>query len=267
MNVFLSWSGEKSKDCALALRQWLPMLFPTVAPWMSEEDIRKGKPWTEELKQALSQARFGIICVNPSNIGGQWLLYEAGALAYAMDDAYVATFLVALSPRELAEGPLSIFQHTVFKKDDVRRLARTVNSAFGSEGYGDHELQERYEEIWPALENMLSPIVASFDQSQDAGEKIPISLSSTILAESKSETERLPRDAESILRQLADQPDVPMGVVQIGGLLGMHQSKARVRLNELLSNRFVVADGHTIGGDAYRIAEKGNLYLVQYDLV
>jgi hypothetical protein len=259
LNIFLSWSGKDSKNCALALREWLPKLFPTAAPWMSQEDIRKGKPWTEELKQAIAQAKFSIICINPSNINKQWILYEAGALAYAMDDPYVATFLVALTPKDVSDGPLAIFQHTVCTKDDVKRLAHTINDVLTADSYEDHELDNRFEGLWPSLMNTLSPIAASFGKNKSTAENTP--------SARDSETGTLPRNAERILRTLAEQPHLPMGALQLSSHVDMHQTRAIVSLKQLLSHEYVSVDGRTIGGDAYLITEKGHQYLVKYNLV
>ncbi len=188
-------------------------------------------------------------------------------LAYAMDDAYVATFLVALSPQDLTDGPLSIFQHTVFKKDDVRRLAQTINSALGSDSYGDSELQERLGDVWPKLESRIFPIAASFEQNLAAEENIPSSLGPAIISEVKSETVRLLKDAERILRALVNQPHIPMGALQIRSIIETHHARARVRLRELLSEGYVFVDGSAPDGDTYRITDKGQEYLVQYDLI
>ena len=40
MKVFLSWSGEASKEAATALYNWLPTVIQTVKPYMSAENIR-----------------------------------------------------------------------------------------------------------------------------------------------------------------------------------------------------------------------------------
>ena len=42
MRVFISWSGERSKVLAQALKEWLPLVLHNVEPWMSEVDIAAG---------------------------------------------------------------------------------------------------------------------------------------------------------------------------------------------------------------------------------
>ena len=53
MRVFLSWSGERSKLLAAALRDWLPLVLHSVEPWFSSEDIDKGAKWLVTLSSEL----------------------------------------------------------------------------------------------------------------------------------------------------------------------------------------------------------------------
>jgi hypothetical protein len=59
MKVFLSWSGERSRAIAEALREWIPNVIQAVQPWMSAEDIDKGLRWISEVAIELEQTRFG----------------------------------------------------------------------------------------------------------------------------------------------------------------------------------------------------------------
>ena len=78
-NVFIRWSGPRSKSAAEALKDWLPTILQTARPWMSATDIEKGTRWREEFAAALDTMKAGIICLTPENLAAEWLLFEAGA--------------------------------------------------------------------------------------------------------------------------------------------------------------------------------------------
>jgi hypothetical protein len=42
MNVFISWSGERSKKVAELLDNWLQCVLQSVKPWMSSRGIDRG---------------------------------------------------------------------------------------------------------------------------------------------------------------------------------------------------------------------------------
>jgi hypothetical protein len=67
MNVFISWSGPRSRFLAEALRAWLPRVIQAAKPWMSDEDISAGSRWLAEIQSELSLSSLGIICVTPEN--------------------------------------------------------------------------------------------------------------------------------------------------------------------------------------------------------
>ena len=60
MKVFISWSGERSKQVARALFEWIPCVIQAVKPWMSEQ-IAKGARWSPEIAKELEETRFGIV--------------------------------------------------------------------------------------------------------------------------------------------------------------------------------------------------------------
>jgi hypothetical protein len=81
MKVFISWSGQKSRDVASALRDWLPLVINSVEPFMSSRDISAGARWQVEIARQLDTTDFGIVCVTRENQASKWLNFEAGALA------------------------------------------------------------------------------------------------------------------------------------------------------------------------------------------
>jgi TIR domain len=87
MDVFISWSGERSKYVAECLRVWFKQVIQMVKPWMSSEDILAGARWNGEIARHLSETKFGVICVTPENlVSAPWLTFEAGAIAKTIDE-------------------------------------------------------------------------------------------------------------------------------------------------------------------------------------
>jgi hypothetical protein len=58
------------------------------------------------------------------------MLFEAGALSKSLDKSKVCTVLFGIETTDL-KGPLTIFQHTKFQKDDFRKLVKAINAAGG----------------------------------------------------------------------------------------------------------------------------------------
>lgn len=124
MKVFLSHSGTRSSKLAKLFQEWLPYIIQNVETWISD-DIKKGKLWRQNIATALEETKIGIICLTQTNLDSPWILFEAGALSKT-HDALVGTFLLDNEPSDIT-GPLSDFQHTVLKKDDVRKLIFDIN--------------------------------------------------------------------------------------------------------------------------------------------
>src|SRR6266705_3132311 len=111
MSVFISWSGKRSKELALLLRNWLPNVLQGLDVWMSDSDIDAGTRSMTEISEHLKTAKIGIICVTPENqTYAPWLLFEAGAISKTVSDAArVCPYLLNLQANQLV-GPLAQFQ-------------------------------------------------------------------------------------------------------------------------------------------------------------
>jgi hypothetical protein len=104
MKVFISFSGERSKAVAHALRGWLKNVLQALDPWFSEE-IVKGKRWSPEIAKQLDETRFGIVCLTAENLEAPWICFEAGACSKSVrDDAYVVPYLHEVARSEVV-GP------------------------------------------------------------------------------------------------------------------------------------------------------------------
>jgi TIR domain len=164
MKVFISWSGERSKAVAEALRYWLPKVIQALEPWMSADDIEKGTRWRSGIATELEQSSVGIICLTRENLDSTWIHFEAGALSKQQQDTYVCTLLLGLEHTDVRE-PLAQFQHTRANKDDLRKLISTINKNLGDGKLSDSELNESFEIWWPKLEERLSNVPASDNKS------------------------------------------------------------------------------------------------------
>ncbi len=157
LNIFISWSGERSRAIAECLTQWLRKVIQVSKPWMSDFDIEKGERWSEEIGNSLSSHNIGIICVTPENYKASWLIFEAGALSKSLGDAKVCPLLLGMSPSELS-GPLTQFQATVFDKNDFFKLIKTLNSEIDDLKLEEKILKDAFENYWPELEDKIGEI-------------------------------------------------------------------------------------------------------------
>src|SRR5438105_15560283 len=63
MKVFIGWSGARSHQLAMVLRDWIRWVHPAVEPYVSSEDIVRGVRGNLELGKELADYSFRILCV------------------------------------------------------------------------------------------------------------------------------------------------------------------------------------------------------------
>jgi hypothetical protein len=154
MKVFISWSREPSRTVASALRDWIPDVIQAIEPWMSDTDLEAGAKWSDRIQRELNETKFGIVCVTPENMQSGWLLFEAGALAKTIADAYVCPYLIGLEFASL-RGPLVQFQAKRAIKEETRDLIHSLNQALGPESVDSARLDRSFDLSWPRLEAVL----------------------------------------------------------------------------------------------------------------
>lgn len=157
MQVFISWSGERSKKIAAALRDWLPLVVQALDPWFSPEDIDKGARWLSDLNSQLQQQSVALICVTPENLTAPWLLFESGALSKAMDSSCVSPVLLGVEAVDL-EGPLAQFQATALNRADMRRLLATFNRRL-DKPLDERQIDTAFALLWPQLESQVEALL------------------------------------------------------------------------------------------------------------
>lgn len=156
MKIFISWSGDKSRAVALALRDWLPGVINSVQPFVSAKDIYAGSRWQTDIATELDATNFGIVCITTENQAAPWLNFEAGALAKAVDSSRVVPLAVDLKPSDV-QLPLGQFQAQPATERGIREILTSINSACES-SLPDALLDKAFSVWWPELERTLKEI-------------------------------------------------------------------------------------------------------------
>jgi len=190
MKVFLSWSGNRSKQVALALREWLQLVIQNLKPWCSDVDIEAGDRWGNEIATELQDCNFGIVCLTVGNLHSLWLHFEAGALSKSVSQSAVVPFLLDLEVTQIPRGPLSQFQSKKADKTGTLGLLEKLNSTAGS-SLSPQQLATVFERLWPDLESKLTAIPA--ETSASAPQRATDEILEELVESSRGNESRLQR--------------------------------------------------------------------------
>lgn len=186
MKIFISWSGSRSKYIAEILSNWIEQVLQVAEPWIST-DIEKGKRWSNEIAEKLSESKVAIIVLTSDNLDSKWVHFEAGAIAQN-SDAYVCTLLFDVNPTNVKQ-PLSQFQHTKFVKSDILKLVKTINNSIsksGGKALKEKNLESVFDTFWPKLEESSSSVPESKTETTQRSDRELIEESLQILRSFKS---------------------------------------------------------------------------------
>ncbi len=140
---------------------------------MSETDLGPGTRWGLELAKSLESTNFGVICLAPETLYSNWMHFESGALAKALNNSYVCPYLIGVDHKELT-GPLSQFNAVVADEKGTFQLVSSINQASGAERLSANVLADTFEKWWPDLKRKLSDLGTPPPTSRLLGE--PLSL-------------------------------------------------------------------------------------------
>lgn len=164
MKVFVSWSGEYSKEVAKLLKDWIPCIIQSVTVFYSDEDIKKGEKWDTVVSSELSDSNYGIICLTQDNLQSSWLNFEAGAIAKAMESK-VSALMINLKPSDI-NGPLARYQATRFEKDDFSKLIESINK-FSDNPLEEGILKPSFESNWKEMENEWKKLAEKYPSKKN----------------------------------------------------------------------------------------------------
>jgi hypothetical protein len=161
MKVFISWSGDQSRQIATALHGWLSMVIQAAKPYMSERDNEAGSRWGDVLAAQLKTTDFGIVCLTPENLESRWINFEAGALSKALDRAHVVPLLHNLRNSDVPP-PLSQFMMKKADEAGIRDVVRALNASLDPERrMTEVALDGVFSAMWPALRSQLTRVTSA----------------------------------------------------------------------------------------------------------
>jgi len=158
LRIFISWSGERSKAIAIALKTWLKDVVQQFEPWMSDLDIAAGTRWGDDIVTELQASHCGILCLTPENMQQPWLLFEAGALSKSLSISRVVPYLFDVVAKDL-RPPLSQFQSVPSTREGTLRLLESLNTSIdGTPLLDPLRVGRAFEKFWPDLEDKLNSV-------------------------------------------------------------------------------------------------------------
>jgi hypothetical protein len=185
MKVFISWSGELSRQVAELLGGWIEDVLQGVQAWISTDDIEKGSLWFTDISGQLSETGIGILCLTKKNVNATWILFEAGALSKGLNKNRVCPLLVNLGPTDL-RPPLSLFNATLPNRDDMLKLVKTINAQSGDKGLSDERVQKAFNRWWDEFDTKFGGIVSAYKPAEAASHRTTEDMVAEILEITRS---------------------------------------------------------------------------------
>ena len=168
MKVFISWSGELSRQVAELFGSWISKVLQGVIPWTSNDDIEKGSIWFGELSNQLAEIDIGIVFLTRENMLAPWILFEAGALSKGVTSKRVCPILIDFEHGEL-RPPLSQFQFAKPIRDDMLRLIRMIHAQGVQKktvNLRESDLEVTFDTWWNQFEEPFAKIASSGNHKQ-----------------------------------------------------------------------------------------------------
>ena len=237
MKVFLSWSGDRSKALANALKVWLPLVLHYVEPWVSESDIDAGARWGEAVAKQLDGCNFGILCITKENVNAPWILFEAGALAKMLDGSRLIPLLLDVDFSDIT-GPLAQFQGKKLDSNGMLEVVSSINTMSPTK-----VPEDRYSQLFNVL----------YQQLEQKVDQIPKTANLAKHSRSQAEVlEELVTTVRAVETRMRDGIDEPPN---------------RIRSRKMMHPEFLYEMMHTVGdeeGDPMLLLMLAGLYREEY---
>ncbi|MFC3116977.1 TIR domain-containing protein [Cellvibrio fontiphilus] len=224
MNIFISWSGSRSKAVAEVISDWIKCVLQASQPWISTRDIDSGAVWFSEINEKLKDTTMGIVCLTQDNKNKPWILFETGALAKGLTTNRVFTFLIDLEPADLRD-PLAQFNHTTLEKTSVWKLVKTINSCFPQNALEERILEQVFTTYWEQLYSKINSAIESNPATEEVQPRSEHDLLSEILNNTRGLSRRV-SELESLLESKSS----------LGGHTSLDHLSTKKRIIESMQN-------------------------------
>jgi len=175
--LFISWSGNSSKEIGAALKEWLKIVFDDDLEIFFSEETQPGKRWSYELANVLKDCQAGIFIYTQSNLNSQWMAFEAGALSKNVDNARVIPLLLGLNLTDLT-GPLTLFQARAFNQKGMLDILEVINNNCIDSPKTKEYLQRNIKSTWDYVSEQIKAILEKYAQVEEHKPDVSETLSS-----------------------------------------------------------------------------------------
>jgi len=199
MDILLTWSGASSHEIATFFHGWFPTVLPGIKPWISDQDIAKGRKWFPELMTQLDKTNMSITFVTPENVRSPWIYYEVGVIAAKLEHGIVCPYLTGVDGRSVKDTPLGQFQWTEANKTDTLNLLRSINQQLGDRGHDGRLLEGNFSTQWPKLKRLVDRIVEARVPTLDEITEVKPSIEEQLSVEARQLLLETVQDASGII--------------------------------------------------------------------
>gem|GEM_PF-5535859 len=166
--LFMSWSGEQSKQIAKLFVEELKKGFGSIETYFTPEDLMHGKRWGGELAEELEKTKYGILILTKQNHLKPWINFEAGAISKNYKNSMVWPICFDFSKSEL-EVPLSLFQAADFNKEEFKKMLKEIVELINGL---DINFDTNYEMFWNGLESKIKSIPMAEGREKERGKTL-----------------------------------------------------------------------------------------------
>lgn len=172
--IFISWSGARSKEIAIALKNCLEtdvFCNTNLRCFVSDQDIASGADWWDKIQKELKSCKLGIVCITKENLRAPWIYFEAGAIVAR--DVPVIPFLINCNRKQLSETPLGGKESREFHNPkDFIHMLRDISHTMGyTKELADTQVEALGEQAYKKLRETLKEHLQALKDTRVFNEK------------------------------------------------------------------------------------------------